>query len=387
MENNRAWELLGKKLTGEASPAELAELDRLARGNPAIQYALEVMAALWKERKKGITDEEITGYYARHLDRMKALGEEWPEPPLPVNEPVLELSPEEEMQGYPLPEPAGGSSVSRRAFRMAAVVAAILVVSGGIYRLLPKRSPGTPTARLSEVSTKNGSRSKVLLPDGSQVWLNAGSRLTYANDLTSAPTREVTLSGEAFFEVVHDDAHPFIIHTRTLDIRDIGTRFNVKSYPDDPTTEATLIQGAIEISFRKTPGEKIILKPNQKIVLFNNEPSAVSVNNSRKAANVANPADDIYKISRITPDPRENMITDTAWMANKLIFRSEDFASLALQLERWYNVKIRFHSDVVEQVKFTGVLENETITQALEALQITGAFKYKIDGDTVNVWK
>ncbi|HEY6082751.1 MAG TPA: DUF4974 domain-containing protein, partial [Chitinophagaceae bacterium] len=132
---------------------------------------------------------------------------------------------------------------------------------------------------------------------------------------------------------------------------------------------------------------KIILKPNQKITLYNEElKEDAQVTQSDVTVEKDRPAE-IFRLTKVAPDPVASMIADTAWMANKLIFQSENFTALAAQLERWFNVRIEFRNEAVKQYKFTGVFENETITQALEALRITGSFKYKIYGDTVLISK
>ena len=94
------------------------------------------------------------------------------------------------------------------------------------------------------LSTK-GSRSRSLLPDGTTVWLNAGSKLYYENDFNG--TREVRLEGEAFFDVVKQTDRPFIVHTSGIDIKVLGTAFNVKSYPEDKTVETTLYRGLVQV--------------------------------------------------------------------------------------------------------------------------------------------
>ncbi len=376
MENNHAWVLLGRKMTGEATPEELAELDRLLRDDPGVLYSLEVITGLWKECREKMDAAEIEEYYQRHFERLMAVD---PAVSLPVAEKEPEFVPE-----YPGFEESRRKS--RRVLSMAAILLGVLITGAGLYWLPGRKPQQQKMARLNEVSTKNGSKSKVVLPDGTQVWLNSGSKLAYANDLTNEATREVTLSGEAFFEVVHDEQHPFIIHTQSFDIKDIGTAFNVKAYPGEITTEATLVKGSIEISFRRDPLEKIILKPNQKITLFNNQLKEDTLS-SVKTVRLNNQSNDIFRISKVMPDTKERLIPDTAWMANKLIFQSEPFPVLAAQLERWYNVKIKFGDSKVEGYKFTGVFENETISQALEALRITGSFRYKISDDTVLIWK
>src|SRR2546423_14261851 len=103
-----------------------------------------------------------------------------------------------------------------------------------------------------------GSRSKLVLPDGSTVWLNAGSKLTYNKDFGNN-IREVSLVGEAFFDVMHIPDVPFVIETPTAVVKVLGTSFNVKAYPNETTTETSVIRGRVEISPRQRPGEKFVL--------------------------------------------------------------------------------------------------------------------------------
>src|SRR5260221_1009127 len=121
---------------------------------------------------------------------------------------------------------------------------------------------------ISRITTKNGSKTNLLLPDGTRVWLNAGSSITYDSSYDKM-MREVILSGEGYFDVVRNKEKPFIIHAAKINIKVLGTQFNVKSYPTDNTTEASLIHGSIEVTFRDKPNKKIILKPNEKIVVDN----------------------------------------------------------------------------------------------------------------------
>ena len=120
------------------------------------------------------------------------------------------------------------------------------------------------------VTTKYGSKTDIQLPDGSKVWLNSGSSLKYDKQF-GKELREVVLSGEAFFDVVRNAEKPFIIHTTNMDIKVLGTRFNVKSYANDKQSEASLIHGSIEVFIKKEGLKKILSEPNHKIVVMNDQ--------------------------------------------------------------------------------------------------------------------
>lgn len=217
-----------------------------------------------------------------------------------------------------------------------------------------------------------GTRTNLLLPDGTVVWLNAGSVLTYPANFTGEK-REVALEGEAFFDVAANATHPFIVHTSTASIRVLGTSFDVKAYERDKTMETTLIKGSIEVTYRRS---RIILKPNQKLVVVR-EDTTVEKKEQRPEVNIIKPTIEVHT----------GAIIETSWTDNKLIFQDEDFKALAEQMERWYGVTIAFDRRELENLRFTGTFQKETIRQALEALQLTASFKYSITGNQITIYE
>jgi ferric-dicitrate binding protein FerR (iron transport regulator) len=238
-----------------------------------------------------------------------------------------------------------------------------------------------PTLSGNEIFTSNGSRTHLTLPDGTIVWLNAGSRITYEKNF-DANLRAVTLTGEAFFDVAPNASKPFVIHTAHIDIRVLGTSFNVKSYPSDKTTEATLIRGSIEVSIRNRTSDRIVLKPNEKLIV-NNEDSALLAKES--AVHRRKIDESLVVISKPTYEHNSGAIIETSWIDNKLIFQDEAFSDLARKMERWYGITIRFDGTGKEDLRFTGTFEKETIQQALDALKLTGNFNYSIDGTQITI--
>jgi ferric-dicitrate binding protein FerR (iron transport regulator) len=235
-------------------------------------------------------------------------------------------------------------------------------------------------AEKSEVSTKYGSKTKLVLPDGTQVWLNSGTKLSYTKAYGNR-LREVSLSGEAYFDVVKNPERPFVIHTSKINIKVLGTAFNVKSYPGEKKTETSLVRGSIEVTFNSRPSEKIILKPNEKLIVSNEEePEPVKPAKNNLIPNiVVHQQEPIIAISHLTYEPKDSTVIETSWMENKLIFRSESFEDLALRMERWYGISIRFGDEAVKKKKLNGTFENENIEQALQALQLIVPFKYIIN--------
>ncbi|HXB42870.1 MAG TPA: FecR family protein, partial [Puia sp.] len=211
-----------------------------------------------------------------------------------------------------------------------------------------------------------------------KVWLNAGSSLTY-DSAYGRSIREVALSGEAFFDVVKNKERPFVIHTSKINIKVLGTEFNVRSYPTDKTTEASLIRGSIEVTFKDKPDKKIILKPNEKIVVenFGRVGKIIETSHQDHAGMVSEVPGTAVK--NLTYQYKTGAIIETSWVENKLIFQDESFEDIARQLERWYGVSISFENSQLKANHLTGNFKNETIRQALDALKFTASFNYEID--------
>ena len=232
-----------------------------------------------------------------------------------------------------------------------------------------------------ERATARGSKMAFILPDGTHISMNSVSRIRFPKTF-SGKIREVYLTGEAFFDVKRDAAHPFIIHAGKMNVKVLGTAFNVKAYPNDPSSETTLIRGLLEVTLRDRPADKIILNPTEKLI----------VNYSNRATKdlIAEKNGEIKKsvaLTQITNMQKQNQdIVETSWVKNRLVFKDEDFAEVVRILERWYNVDIHIDNERLKVLRFSSIFENETLDEALKALQVTEAFHYKIEGKTVTIY-
>jgi ferric-dicitrate binding protein FerR (iron transport regulator) len=240
----------------------------------------------------------------------------------------------------------------------------------------------TVALKMKTISASPGSKNHFMLPDGSRVWLNAGTTLTYPATFYDDSVRRVTLSGEAFFEITHDENHPFVIHTERMDIRDIGTAFNVKAYPGEQIAEATLIEGSIEVKLKKSDHYTVLNTPNEKVTVYSKE-SKTSV--TADAKQLAETADLSLVLSKARQNPTDTLLAETAWLDDVLMFSNETFEDLAVKMERWYDVKIRFNSDELRKRRFTGAFSNETVTQALQEIQLMKPFNYEIENGTITI--
>jgi len=247
------------------------------------------------------------------------------------------------------------------------------------YRMF---NPKFADSVFNEISAPPGAKSKITLPDGSRIWLNAGSSIKYSGEY-GKKQREVLLTGEAFFNVVSDKKKVFLVQTEDLKIKAYGTSFNVKSYPEEKTVETTLIEGSIgvtRVKYGNKKADEVLLQPNQRVVYYKPSRSDNSSESAEETKNLHGESKEretqklTYMISKgIDPKPF------TAWKDGTLFITSETLQELAVKLERKYDVKIYFENEDLKKLKFTGSLENETIEQVIEAIGIAANINYEIE--------
>jgi ferric-dicitrate binding protein FerR (iron transport regulator) len=260
--------------------------------------------------------------------------------------------------------------------RIAAVaIVALVIITVGLYWFLKtQRTIITQPERVQYVS-KPGERKSFQFPDGTQVILNAGSEL-YLNDNYAKNTREVFLKGEAFFEVQHNAAVPFIVHTTSMDVKALGTAFNVKSYNNENKTETVLIRGLVEVTLKKDNNRKLLLHPDEKVLWTETKTSANPA--TEPPANKILPDQVVIKAVKRSDNGE---VKEVAWVQNNLAFEDEPFEEIAYQLNRWYNVNIQFETNDIRQYHFTATFKKEKIEQVLDILRTSKRFNYRIEGD------
>ena len=368
-QDNRLWILMSRRLSGEATPEEVDELHLLLDQSPNKQYLYSIL-------------------YSWFTD--------WPSAPAarPSEDPDFENRFQRIIGGdTPSPENLPADTIIRPLRRRrllyissAAAVMALWLLSWSLFRNQHNTLQPIPTVNHEEVLAKAGTRTRLVLPDGTQVWLNSSSKLKYSNDFNKE-SREVALEGEAYFDVAKDANHPFIVHTSSLDVRVLGTSFTIKSYPQDPTIEATLLNGSIEVSRKDNPNTaRVILKPNEKLV-FNRIVSPIETNTRNRTGTRVAPQPDIAVNTIPVNIPDSNKV-ETAWMYNRLVFQGDNFRELAEKMERWYNVRITIRDSSLYSCRFGGAFANETIEEAFRALQLTSAtaFTYKIGANGIELY-
>lgn len=274
--------------------------------------------------------------------------------------------------------------------KWAAVVLVSVCTGAFIYHLyinenLSLSQPHT----YNEITVPLGSKSKIHLPDGTEVILNAGSRLKYKMDFGSI-LREVDLIGEGYFKVAKQKDRPFIVHTNNANIKALGTEFNVKAYPDENITETILVEGSVAVNRIATSAMKnndqlskeIILKPGQKLQLINVavSRSGKKIPKSRKIEAIDNVEN--LEVLKVLPS---NLKIETSWKDNRWIVQGENLESLAVLLSRKFNVNIYVKDAELKNYKFSGTIENETIEQVFSIMKYTIPISYAIDKGVV-IW-
>lgn len=369
MSDARLWELLARKYNREISGEELHELEQLLRQQ---QHGIQLNELLTDLHNLPIRHMTSATDEARSREAIqKALRNSI------FNTTHATV---EESQKYLLKE----NERSFAGWLSAAIVAASVILLFFYFRQdKPEKAFVSKDAvPVNEVVTNAGSKSTVHLPDGSFVILNTGSRLVYNKDF-GAETRDIYLTGEGFFDVAHNEKIPLIVHAGNIDIKVKGTAFNVRAYTEDSIVEAALIRGSIEVFTQTDPERKILLRPNEKIIIGKSSVISSAKKEDKQESN----REEVFSIGKLRPNPVDSTIAEIAWIENKLTFYKEPFETLAPKMERWYNISIEFNDEKLNQLTFTGSFEKEDIVEALNALREITPFQYSIRNRKVTISK
>ncbi len=364
-DEDRILTLVTRKLMGEATSSELDELSSLIAENPSYEILIQSLTHIW-DSSPVIDEEFLEATFVAHIDRMKSNGCEFES---------YETAIEARRPWY------SPKRMLVPAFSVFAIITAVYFLFGGrASENKPVMAEGKEIK--NEISTRNGNRTRIQLLDGSTVWLNAGSKLDYGKDFGGAK-REVYLTGEAFFDVTKNPEKPFIIHTNAIDVKVIGTQFNVRCYPTDKMVETSLIKGSVEVLV-KNRGEKWVLKPNEKLLVEN--VTSLPLKRSKDEAEPVRARQVLVAIKPLTYQNNDSVSVEAAWVRNKLSFQDESFAEVAQKMERWYDVEFEFRTEGLKNLSVYGSFTSETLQQALEALEFSFGFKYSMQGKKVIIY-
>jgi ferric-dicitrate binding protein FerR (iron transport regulator) len=252
---------------------------------------------------------------------------------------------------------SSGKSLIRNFRQYAAAIALLLIISYASFRQGSKQVENRFTDIVIEAPW--GSRTKTFLPDGTLVWLNAGTKITYSQGF-GVNDRKIRLSGEGYFEVVRNEKLPFSVATEELNVDVLGTKFDFKNYPEDEEAVVSLLEGKILVSSNLNVGESKEIMPDRKVFL------------NKKSGNM-----------RISGG---NVRSTVEWTNGNLFFDEELLPDIVKKLERSYDVKITLNDPAaLEQLRFYGrfIHKRQSINEVLDMLASTGKLKYSIKGKEI----
>ncbi|POY37892.1 hypothetical protein C3K47_05010 [Solitalea longa] len=207
---------------------------------------------------------------------------------------------------------------------------------------------------MNTLSTPKGGTYQLRLPDGTLVWLNAATKLSYPSSFAGSEHRTVELTGEAYFEVAKDKTHPFIVKSGSQEVEVLGTHFNVNSYTDERAVKTTLLEGSVKV---RANGNAHLLKPGQQSILT--------------ATNA----------EIITANLKETM----AWKNGYFRFNEERIDEIMLKVSRWYDVEVNYEGKISEE-RFSGNISRyKNMNEVLDMLSYSNAVKFKVEGRRVTV--
>jgi transmembrane sensor len=230
-----------------------------------------------------------------------------------------------------------------------------------IYTIKASGDPNAASGETQQIAfntieTPKGGQFQVILPDGSKVWLNAFSSLKFPVNFSLAKERRVELKGEAYFEVVHNEALPFRVITGKQVVEDLGTRFDVNAYDDEASTKTSLLQGKVRVT---AGGKTTLLVPGQQATVANG-----------------------IKVSEI------NTGEVIAWKNGYFNFDDEKLENIMKSVARWYNVDVVFEDESLKSETFGAITTRfANISTLLKIMEQTGDARFSIDGSTIKIRK
>lgn len=244
-------------------------------------------------------------------------------------------------------------------WQYAAIVAALCIISYFSYW----RGGEKVKEHFAEIVVESplGSKTKLYLPDGTLVWLNAGSRMAYSQGF-GVEDRLVKLTGEGYFEVKRNEELPFAVQTKALKVEVLGTKFNFRDYPEDEEVIVSLLEGKVVLDNLMRKEKPLFLIPNERVVL--DKKSGKMQLEKALATNASQ------------------------WKNGYLFFDEELLPDIVKELERSYGVKIQIANDALKNFRFYGnfVRREQSITEVMEALTATGKMHYKIEGNCITLY-
>lgn len=327
MTNDSILELMSRVLSGEAAPEERSALEKALAEDSNLLERYQLMQQFWNEHET-VSPAEVEAGLNKVLNSLQ----------LAPTTPVVRLS----NKGF--------------WWKRGLAAAVIIMVFGSIaWWYVYRQNDNNAALALLEKHNARGTKSTIVLPDGSKIWLNADSKIKYPPTFAGR-LREVYLSGEAFFDVAKDATKPFIIHLSKGTVKVVGTSFNIRAYENEKLIETSVSTGRVAFIPART---KTIQQPDTIFITPNNK--------VRYSLN-----DDQVKVEPTAA------AEDKAWTDGKLIFKALTLEEIAIELERNFGKKVVFVDEEPKQYRLTGTFENNSLEDILFYLSKTKNFNYTI---------
>jgi len=295
------WSIIGKKFAGEISEKENQALTEWIATSTANKQTYLQLEELWNHKQDQTNNSQAIAAYDKLINRIK------------FAEGVQAKSRVQRI-----------SSQVNQFVRYAAILIFMLAFGYLSYYYFTEESSKN---EFCMISVPKASKSEIMLPDGSKIWLNNNSKLVYPKKFNGRE-RTVELIGEAYFEIQKNYKVPFIVKTSDISIKVLGTKFNVSAYPNDKSIETTLISGKVTVNSNENPEIENVLNPGESLTYD--------------------------KFSNKTTIARVDTKFYTYWMKGEFSFKDERFENLAKRIERIYNVEISFEDPKLKEKTYTG---------------------------------
>ncbi len=329
-------ELIAKKLSGDINKSEEEDLNIWLKTSDENREAFRVYSLIWTDTKI----KRVSKSADKVFDGISAAIQE---------------------QGN---EIVGKYYISRQSasiqYLWKGIAAAVLFLAIAVFVIRSNEDkeelPVAQSIRLIEKSLSVGQKTKLFLPDGSEVWLNAESSLSYPERFDDV-NRVVSLIGEAFFNVTKNPLKPFIVKTENMDITVLGTTFNVRCYNNEEIANIALKTGKVLVETSDLKENKYIISPGEGISIC------------RK----------LGKASRYEVDPKAAF----QWKEGLIYFNKADFGEVINKLSRWYGVEFIIENYNGEKWEYSAEFKNEYLSNVLQSMSFSKGFKYEIDQNKV----
>jgi len=323
--NNNIDILIGKVISGNAASEEIAQLETWKALSADNSQTYHKSLKVWEKCKPGITDENFRKDKQQVDDTIKR-----------------ELT-------------RKVSKIQRQTilYKLVAVLAFPVAMAVSFYYFSTHNKTASQIPQVCEIISPKGHISKCILPDGTGVWVNTGSSITYDAAKFNHESREINLSGEAYFDVAPNVEKPFLVTTAMAIINVTGTSFNVKSYPESGLFETVLAKGSIEMKLNTPASQTVQLVPGERAIYDLN----------KKVIDIEKVDAEIF----------------SAWRNGEILFKDATLNDLLKELERIYNIRFQLKDKQLGEYRFRGMFSyNNNLIDALEKIKRTSGIEYYI---------